>query len=225
MNKEKIILNAESYVRQLHQQDTTGHDFEHILRVRFHALDIAHYEKADTFVVELASLLHDSVDKKLFKDTTTAWEQLYKWMNEMQLSSDIQDEIVHILKFMSFNGGKNNGKLKSLAGKIVQDADRIDAIGAIGIARTFQYAGHFKEPMHFSTQKPRNLNTLNSSQYHDEPNTAINHFYEKLLLLKDMMNTERGKEIAQERHSYMESFLEQFYKEWDVTKNGEGHKS
>lgn len=218
MNKEEIIKKAEKYIEQLHQHDTTGHDFNHILRVRHHALDIAQFEEVDVFVVELASLLHDAVDKKLFKDTTTAWEQLNRWMNEVQISSDIQDEIIHILKFMSFNGGKNNGKLTSLAGKIVQDADRIDAIGAIGIARTFQYAGHFKEPMHISTHKPRDLTTLEQHQYHDEPNTAINHFYEKLLLLKDMMNTERGKQIAQERHAYMENFLEQFYKEWDITK-------
>lgn len=218
MNKEQIIKEAESYVSTLHQNDTTGHDFEHILRVRHHALDIAQFEEVDLFVVELASLLHDAVDKKLFKDADTAWQQLYQWMNDMELSEAIQTEIIHILKYVSYNGGKNEGKLTSLAGKIVQDADRIDAIGAIGIARTFQYAGHFKEPMHISSQQPRNLNDLQEGQYHDEPNTAINHFYEKLLLLKDLMNTKRGKQIAAERHLFMEKFLEQFYQEWNIIK-------
>lgn len=218
MNKEYMIKQVISYVSALHQSDTTGHDFEHILRVRHHALDIAQHEEVDIFVVELASLLHDVVDKKLFKDSNTAWQELYQLMNNLQISEPIQREITHILKYISYNGGKNEGKLTSLAGKIVQDADRIDAIGAIGIARTFQYAGHFKEPMHISSQQPRHLNDLKEGQYHEEPNTAINHFYEKLLLLKDLMNTDRGKQIAEERHIFMENFLTQFYKEWDITK-------
>lgn len=217
MDKEQIIKEAEQYVKSLHEHDTTGHDYEHILRVRHNALLIAQEENVNNFIVELASLLHDSVDKKLFKDSKSAWQQLHNWMENVQLSKDIQDELVHILKFISYNGGQNKGKLTSLAGKIVQDADRIDALGAIGIARTFQYAGHFNEPMHLTKAQPRNLETLTPDQYHDEPNTAINHFYEKLLLLKDQMNTARGKQIAEERHAFILIFLDQFYKEWDIT--------
>lgn len=216
MDKIEIMKHAEQYVEQIHQHDTTGHDIEHIMRVRHHALDIASYEDVDTFVVELASLLHDTVDKKLFKDPNQAWQQLNQWMNDIQLTDAIKNEVTHILKYISFNGGNNHGKLNSLAGKIVQDADRIDAIGAIGIARTFQYSGHFKEPMHISSQSPRNLSELNQDQYHNEPNTAINHFYEKLLLLKGSMNTPRGLQLAEERHQFMEQFLEQFYKEWNI---------
>ena len=216
MDKQWIIKDAERHVRSLHKEDTTGHDFEHIMRVRHLALDIAKHEKIDTFIVELASLLHDSVDSKLFKDANKAWDNLYVWMNKVQLSTEIQKEIIHILKYISYKGGKNKGKLNSLAGKVVQDADRIDALGAIGIARTFQFAGHFNEPMHITDSKPRDLNTITADQYHNEPNTAINHFYEKLLLLKDQMNTVRGKEIAEDRHKFMLMFLEQFFEEWNV---------
>ncbi|MBF0842949.1 MULTISPECIES: HD domain-containing protein [Mammaliicoccus] len=216
MDKQWIIKEAERHVSSLHKEDTTGHDFEHIMRVRHLALDIAKHEKIDIFIVELASLLHDSVDRKLFKDANKAWDNLYVWMNKVQLSTEIQKEIIHILKYISYKGGKNKGKLNSLAGKVVQDADRIDALGAIGIARTFQFAGHFNEPMHITDSKPRDLNTITADQYHNEPNTAINHFYEKLLLLKDQMNTVRGKEIAEDRHKFMIMFLEQFFEEWNV---------
>ncbi|WP_301421111.1 HD domain-containing protein [Mammaliicoccus lentus] len=216
MDKQWIIKEAERHVGSLHKEDTTGHDFEHIMRVRHLALEIAKHEKIDTFIVELASLLHDSVDRKLFKDANKAWDNLYVWMNKVQLSTEIKKEIIHILKYISYKGGKNKDKLNSLAGKVVQDADRIDALGAIGIARTFQFAGHFNEPMHITDLKPRDLNTITADQYHNEPNTAINHFYEKLLLLKDQMNTVRGKEIAEDRHKFMLMFLEQFFEEWNV---------
>lgn len=216
MNKIEVIQSAEEYAQQLHESDTTGHDFEHILRVRHIALQIAKTEEVDSFVVELASLLHDTVDKKLFKNLNQAWQHLNNWMNAVSLPLNIQQELVHILKYISYNGGKNKGKLNSLAGKVVQDADRIDALGAIGIARTFQFSGHFKEPMHISSIKPRDLNTMTAEQYHNEPNTAINHFYEKLLLLKDQMNTTKGYEIAETRHDFMIQFLNQFFDEWHI---------
>lgn len=216
MNKQFIIEQAKHYAQELHDNDTTGHDYAHILRVRHHALQIAKYEDVDFFTVELASLLHDSVDKKLFKDNDDAWVQLKKWMHSVNLTENYQKELIHILKYVSYNGGQNKGKLKSLAGLIVQDADRLDAIGAIGIARTFQYAGHFNEPMHIPSKLPRQFNKGNSETYHKEPNSAINHFYEKLLLLKDLMNTEKGKALATQRHIFMEQFLTQFYSEWHL---------
>src|SRR5699024_2689585 len=148
MDKEWIIKDAERRVHSLDKEDTTGHEFEHIMRVRHIALDIAQHEQVHTFIVELARLRHDSVDNKLFKDANEAWNDSYVWMHKVQVSTEIQKEIIHILKYISYKGGKNKGKLNSLAGKVVQDADRIDALGAIGIARTFQFAGHFNEPMH-----------------------------------------------------------------------------
>ena len=207
INKEVLYI-TESFVKNVHQGESSGHDFAHIERVRKMAVIIAEKEGANLFIVEMAALLHDTVDEKLF-DTKAAWERLNKFYEEIHLPIEAQQAINHILKYMSFNGGKNEGKLKSLEGKVVQDADRLDALGAIGIARTFMFAGKFGEAMY-----DPNIPVRDDLSDYRTPSTAINHFYEKLFKLIDLMNTETARAMAEERNEYMKAFIEQFKKEW-----------
>jgi uncharacterized protein len=204
-----IIQATEAYVKTINGSDSSGHDFSHIERVRRMALAIASEEQADLFIVEMAALLHDTVDDKLV-DPVTAWQGLEAFFDSIQLEQQSRDDISHILRYISFKGGVNAGKLKSLEGKVVQDADRLDALGAIGIARTFMYAGAFKDTMYDPDIPPRELSKVN----YREPSTAINHFYEKLFKLKDLMNTETGRRLAEERTQYMEDFIHRFKQEW-----------
>lgn len=208
MNHNKIIQITESFVKDVHQGESSGHDFAHIERVRKMAMIIAEKEGADMFIVEMAALLHDTVDEKLF-DPEVAWTRLNQFYIDIELPEDDQQAINHILKYMSFNGGKNEGKLTSLEGKVVQDADRLDALGAIGIARTFMFAGKFGEAMYDPEIPVRN----DLSDYRT-PSTAINHFYEKLFKLIDLMNTETAIAMAKERNEYMKAFIDQFKSEW-----------
>ncbi|TDM38999.1 HD domain-containing protein [Macrococcoides goetzii] len=208
MNNKEVLHITESFVKNVHKDESSGHDYAHIVRVRKTAVEIAEKEGADLFIVEMAALLHDTVDEKLF-DTIAAWERLNKFYEEIQLPIEHRQAINHILKYMSFNGGKNEGKLESLEGKVVQDADRLDALGAIGIARTFMFAGKFGEAMY-----DPNIPVRDDLSDYRTPSTAINHFYEKLFKLIDLMNTETAKTMAEERNAYMKTFIEQFKKEW-----------
>lgn len=208
MNNKEVLHITESFVKNVHKDESSGHDYAHIERVRKMAVEIAEKENADLFIVEMAALLHDTVDEKLF-DTIAAWERLNKFYEEIQLPIEHRQAINHILKYMSFNGGKNEGKLESLEGKVVQDADRLDALGAIGIARTFMFAGKFGEAMY-----DPNIPVRDDLSDYRTPSTAINHFYEKLFKLIDLMNTETAKKMAEERNTYMKAFIEQFKKEW-----------
>lgn len=208
MNNKEVLHINESFVKNVHKDESSGHDYAHIERVRKMAVEIAEKEGADLFIVEMAALLHDTVDEKLF-DTIAAWERLNKFYEEIQLPIEHRQAINHILKYMSFNGGKNEGKLKSLEGKVVQDADRLDALGAIGIARTFMFAGKFGEAMY-----DPNIPVSDDLSDYRTPSTAINHFYEKLFKLIDLMNTETAKTMAEERNAYMKTFIEHFKKEW-----------
>lgn len=208
MNNKEVLHITESFVKNVHKDESSGHDYSHIVRVRKTAVEIAEKEGADLFIVEMAALLHDTVDEKLF-DTIAAWERLNKFYEEIQLPIEHRQAINHILKYMSFNGGKNEGKLESLEGKVVQDADRLDALGAIGIARTFMFAGKFGEAMY-----DPNIPVRDDLSDYRTPSTAINHFYEKLFKLIDLMNTETAKTMAEERNAYMKTFIEQFKKEW-----------
>lgn len=207
MNND-IIKLTEDFVKHIHKDDTSGHDFAHVDRVRKLALHITKQENANPFIVEMAALLHDTIDDKLF-DEQHAWDRLNAFYSTIDISDAQIDEINHIIRFMSFKGGQNEGKLKSLEGFVVQDADRLDALGAIGIARTFMFAGKFGEAMYDERIAPRK----DLSNYRDQ-STAINHFYEKLFKLIHLMNTETGKKIAQERNAYMQQFIDTFKKEW-----------
>ncbi|HCD18805.1 HD domain-containing protein [Macrococcoides caseolyticum] len=206
--KDDIIKITEDFAKDIHKHDSSGHDFAHIDRVRKLALYIGEHEGADLFIVEMAALLHDTVDEKLFNEQS-AWERLDHFYTTTGLSDTQKAQINHILCYMSFKGGANEGKLKSLEGFVVQDADRIDALGAIGIARTFMFAGKFGEAMYDPEIQPRE----DLSNYRT-PGTAINHFYEKLFKLIHLMNTETGRQIAQSRNDYMQQFIDTFLQEW-----------
>ncbi len=190
-----------------------GHDWSHADRVRKLALYIGKKEKADLFVVELAALLHDVADYKFYGgDNKIGGQVATKWLKKFKLKSKIINEIEYIINEISFKGAKVKYNMKTIEGKVVQDADKLDALGAIGVARTFSFGGRFNIPLHIPGKKP----TLHSSfeQYKKLSASTINHFYEKLLLLKDRMHTKTAKKLAKQRHKYMEEFLKQFYKEW-----------
>lgn len=160
----------------------------------------------------MAALLHDTVDDKLVADEKIAQTELLDWLFEQQLEENVVRQIMQIIADMSFKGGSNADKVLTLEGKVVQDADRIDALGAIGIARTMVYNGSKGRPMHLPNAQPRLNMTL--AEYRNGEDTAIMHFYEKLLTLKDTMNTLTGKKLAEQRHLFLETYLEQFYAEW-----------
>ncbi|HHU6751304.1 TPA: HD domain-containing protein [Staphylococcus pseudintermedius] len=212
--KQHHIQAAEQYMKTAHQHDSSGHDIAHVLRVRKLAIEIAqHYPSANHYHIEMASLLHDTVDDKLV-DAQSARQALLAFLEEQGISTMDQAAIVYIIDHMSFRKTKAVGTLKTMEAQIVQDADRLDAIGAIGIARTFQFAGHFNEPMWTGAHCLTEMQQL--SDIDAVPPSAIKHFFEKLLKLKDLMNTPVAKDMAQQRHDFMESFLQQFFAEWDT---------
>lgn len=213
MNELKILIEAEQYVRSFLENDSSGHDWWHIHRVRSLARQIAAHEGADIFICELTALLHDVADEKLFDSEEERLAELDDWLLKNDVESDIRAQIVEIIKNMSYKGG-NNLPVASLEGKVVQDADRLDAIGAIGIARTFAYSGAKGQLIYDPTIAVRE--EMSKEEYRGGQSTAINHFYEKLLKLKDLMNTEYGKQLAEERHQFLEEYLQRFQEEWNV---------
>lgn len=199
-------------VEEIFENDYGGHDFFHTLRVMRIAKYIAKIEGANTEIVELASLLHDVDDYKITGKNMDSVENACKLMNKYNIDKQVQLQVTDIIKTVSFKA--NDTEIpSSLEGKVVQDADRLDALGAIGIARAFAYGGSRGNMIYNPNSKP-NLN-MNSDEYVKNKTTTINHFYEKLLLLKDMMNTETGYNIAIKRDQFMRDFLEEFYREWN----------
>src|SRR5690606_1688465 len=191
-----------------------GHDWFHIERVYKNALHLLKTEQADEQVVLLGALLHDIADSKFHEgDETIGPKKAYDFMTTIEIPEDVKKQVVQIIENISFKGGNFEKNFRSKELEIVQDADRLDAIGAIGIARTFNYGGFKNHPLYDPAIKP-NLQ-MSKDEYKKHQGTTINHFYEKLLLLKDLMNTETGKKMALKRHQYMEGFLEQFYAEWN----------
>ena len=212
MNKKKIIEKTKEYVKQEMLKGDSGHDWSHVLRVNNTAKMIAKKEKADLFIVELSTLFHDIADSKFTNgDETIAPRKIKDFLNSLKVDTETIEKVNYIVEHMSFK--KNQPTEKSLEFKVVQDADRLDAIGAIGIARAFSFGGYKNRLMYNPEEKP-NLNQT-KEQYVKAEGTTINHFYEKLLLLKDLMNTETAKAIAEKRHKFMEKYLDQFYKEWN----------
>lgn len=191
-----------------------GHDWFHIERVYKNALHLLKTEQADEQVVLLGALLHDIADSKFHEgDETIGPKKAYDFMTTIEIPEDVKKHVVQIIENISFKGGNFEKDFRSKELEIVQDADRLDAIGAIGIARTFNYGGFKNHPLYDPAIQP-NLQ-MSKDEYKKHQGTTINHFYEKLLLLKDLMNTETGKKMALKRHQYMEGFLEQFYAEWN----------
>ena len=215
MDKNLIIEKTKEFVKNKLYGEGSGHDWFHIERVYNMAKHIAEKENADSFIVEMAALLHDIDDWKFAKtndNNTTVTENFLKSIEVDELSLEA---IIKIIKTMSYKGGVVDSTQHTIEGKVVQDADRLDAIGAIGIARTFAYGGHKNRPIYDPSIKPMDFKSL--EEVKNAENHTINHFYEKLLKLKDLMNTDAAKEIAKKRHKFMEEFLEEFYSEWKLT--------
>ncbi|WP_349305562.1 HD domain-containing protein [Bacillus sp. FJAT-49736] len=208
-----IIGRTEEFVRKEMGEDSTGHDWYHVDRVRNLSLYIAKCEgKGDLFIIEMASLLHDIADDKLNVTSLAGSNKLHQFLNTLSLPSTLEAEIVDIIEKISFKGG-NEAFLHTFEQMAVRDADRLDAIGSIGIARAFAYGGKKGQLMYDPAIQVRENMTLDD--YRNGKSSTIHHFYEKLLLLKDKMLTNTGKQIALERHQYLEAFLQQFYKEWN----------
>jgi uncharacterized protein len=217
MNTTNLIDTTIVFVKETLAQAEGGHDWFHIERVYKNALLIAASENCDLEIVQLGALLHDIADSKFHNGDETIGPKTARTFLEVQnVSSETIDHVIAIIENISFKGGNVKRKFSSIELDIVQDADRLDAIGAIGIARTFNYGG-FKNRALYHPEIAPNL-SMTIEEYKKSEAPTINHFYEKLLLLKDKMNTPTGKQIAQERHRYMEGFLEQFYAEWEGRK-------
>ena len=205
------------FVKQQLEGAEAGHDWFHIERVYRNALRIAEHENCHREVVQLAALLHDIADSKFHGGDESIGPKTARTFLESQHSDEATiDHVVKIIENISFKGGKTDRTFSSLELDIVQDADRLDAIGAIGIARTFNYGGFKNRPLYDPAIAP-NLH-MTKEEYKTSQAPTLNHFYEKLLLLKDRMNTATGKKMAEDRHRFMEVFLAQFYAEWDGEK-------
>lgn len=214
MTSEQIINKTIAFVKEKLTNAEGGHDWFHIERVYKNALLISKTEPVDTFVVALGALLHDIADSKFNNgDETIGPKMARQFLFELNTDSTIIEHVVNIIENISFKGGHEKQTFKSPELDVIQDADRLDAIGAIGIARCFNYGGFKNRPLYNPDIKP-NLN-MTKEEYKTSKGPTINHFYEKLLLLKDKMNTKTAKKIALQRHHYMESFLKQFYIEWN----------
>ena len=196
---EKVIEKAKTFAKEIFASDSSGHDYHHTLRVHALARTIALEEGADAALVELAALLHDVDDHKLSPDTAEGKTRAVEFLKGQGLRLEDIATVVHIIDQISFS--RNTLPPDTLEGQCVQDADRLDALGAIGIARTFAFGGSHGRPIHDPAG--------------EDQTTSIQHFYDKLLLLKDKMNTQAGRRMAQHRHDFLESFLQEFLEEWD----------
>lgn len=198
-------------VRAQLEGEGSGHDWHHIERVWKQASILAEMEKADNYVVQLAALVHDLADDKVVESEKEGLERIQYFLEGEGVSEKVVEHVLEIVQSMSFSKGKT---MRTLEGKVVQDADRLDAIGAIGIARAFTYAGSKGRPIFDPTFEVRE--EMTQEEYRNGDSSTIHHFYEKLLKLKDLMNTEAAIQLAEERHSFMEEFLDQFYQEMGI---------
>lgn len=224
MDRQEIIEKTEYFVKETLSKDSTGHDWWHVHRVRNLAKRIARHEGADIFIVELAALLHDIGDYKFFQgDEEAGAEKVREWLSSLEISSSLIDKIVKITSQISFMHtlpdkgkwkDKKNSSVPTVSKELmaVTDADRLDAMGAIGIARAFTYGGFFNRPIYDPAIKPSK--SITKEDYKTTEAPSINHFYEKLLKLKDMMYTKLGRKMAKRRHRFLNLFLKQFFKEW-----------
>lgn len=215
MNKALILEKTRDFVKEKMYKEGSGHDWFHVERVCNMSKYLAQKESADMFIVEMTALLHDIDDWK-FSDVynTTVTEEFLK---SVEVSEEDSNRILNIIKTMSYKGGVVDSTQNTIEGMVVQDADRLDALGAIGIARAFAYGGSKNRSMYDPSIKPIDFKSLDEVKNKD--NHTINHFYEKLFKLKDLMNTNTAKEIAKKRHKYMENFIEEFYSEWNFKQN------
>ena len=211
--KDEIIKQTETYVHSELGEDATGHDWFHVDRVRRTALYICYEEQTgDPFIIEMAALLHDIPDEKLNESAEMGEQKLNSFLKTLPLTAQAKNHIMQIIAAISYKGGKGS-ELASIEAEIVQDADRLDAIGAIGIARAFAYGGKKGQSIYDPAIQVREEMSL--EEYRKGKSTSIHHFYEKLLKLKNLMNTETARKMAESRQKIMETFLEQFFQEWN----------
>lgn len=212
--EQELVQKTKGFVKKTLAQAEGGHDWFHTERVYNNALHIAQGEKVNYLVIALGALLHDIADSKFYEGDESIGPKLAsEFLIKNNIDSLILEHVIQIIKNISFKGGNITQNFNSIELQVVQDADRLDALGAIGIARTFNYGG-FKNRKLYDPTIPPNLN-MSPEAYKASTAPTINHFYEKLLLLKDRMNTPTGKKIAEKRHQFMTQFLDQFYREWE----------
>jgi len=214
-DQRAILERTEEFVRKTLEKDSTGHDWWHIYRVQKNAIRIMAGEKdgCDAFVVRLAALLHDIADWKFHGGDTKAGSRVARaFLNQHLVDEKTVEHVCEIIDTTSFKGAGVANEIRTVEGMIVQDADRLDALGAVGIARTFAYGGAMQRSMYEPEEKPQMHNSF--EEYKNSKGHTVNHFYEKLLLLKDRMNTETGRKLAHSRHAFMEQFLARFFSEW-----------
>lgn len=217
MNQIQILQEITSEIKNIYKADKTGHDYYHIQRVVNLAKYIAAKEKADVFVVEVAALMHEYADWKFQSDENLAIEKAQDFLEKFQIEKTVISKIIHIIKYSSFKNTLGDDKLSSLEGFIVRDADMLDSIGAIGIARTFYFGGAYGMPMH-SPEISVNQNI--TQEEYMKGSSCIGYFYEKLLKVKSLIKTKSAKQIAQKRHKFLQSFLSNFLVEWDSDNMG-----
>jgi len=215
--QKQTVERTVQLVKEKLGEDTTGHDYFHIMRVRTLAARLAALEGADVFVVELAALLHDIADWKFHGgDLNEGPRVASEWLQSIGEKPQTIERVAAIIKEVSYKGAGVRTTPASLEGKVVQDADRLDALGAIGIARTFAYGGRFERQMYDPDRPP--VMHQSFEEYKNAKGTTLNHFYEKILLLKDRLNTESARALAEERHKYVADFVERFLLEWEGKK-------
>lgn len=211
VNENRIIENAFKYIKEIFIKDYSGYDYYHSIRVYKIAINIAQKEGGNLQVIKLAALLHDVDDRKLF-ETSDQLANARHFLQENDVDMAMQNDICEIIKSVSFKGTESIVPA-NIEGKIVQDADRLDALGAIGIARTFAYGGYKGRPIYDPCEKPKE--DMTAEEYQNNTGNSINHFYEKLLKLRDLMNTETARDLAIKRHKFMENYLNEFLYEWN----------
>lgn len=215
MNKRQIIDNISAYVKEKQSGEGSGHDWWHTKRVLDTAKYLAQKEDADLFIVELAALLHDIADWKFADGDDKAGSKVAtELLTKYDVDKESIDHVCHIVDNVSFKGEAQENKISTIEVKVVQDADRLDALGAIGIARVFAYGGSKAREIYNPDIKFQEK--MDFEKYKKNEGSSLNHFYEKLLLLKDLINTKSAKKIAEERHQFMLTYLDEFYKEWDA---------
>lgn len=208
---DAILASAIAFVREALAKDSSGHDWWHIERVTRMARIIADREGADPYVCQLAALLHDIADAKIAGDEETGQRNVRGWLEAQRVEPEVIAHVMEIVATMSFAGG-NRPLMRTLEGRVVQDADRLDAIGAIGVARAFAYGGSRGRLLFDPEEQPQVY--ADKAAYHASTASTIMHFHEKLLLLKDQMNTPYARELAESRHRYMLAFVDEFEREW-----------
>lgn len=217
MKNQEVIDKTAGFVKQKFSGEGSGHDWWHMYRVWQLSKAIAEKEPgADLLIVELGALLHDIADWKFHDgDEEAGPKAAREWLESLEVTDDVIEQVTYIVRHISYKGGTNKHHMQSLEGKIVQDADRLDGMGAIGIARTFAFGGAAGRNIYDPDHQPKDYKNFEEFKALIKDGTTINHFYEKLLKLKGGMHTDTAKQIAKQRHEYMENFLDEFYAEWN----------